>query len=415
MTPQFYPVEEGYKIYLARSPKDDPKLRYRKEAQKRARKAKFTTIGRRILNHLRIDLGLTTEEAEAIKAEVLRPYQEYLKKLQEYEQAFKDVVEQEYPLSDYTRNELKDFQELLELRNEDIAPIEKRLVPQLQFDVISIDAQGREVKREKGQAQYFTEDLGNGVTLDMVAIPGGTFMMGSPEGKGHNSEKPQHKVKVQPFFIGKYPVTQAQWRAISKRSASRGASREDLKVERDLKPDPFHFKGDNRPLELVSWDDAVEFCQRLSQQTGKEYRLPSEAQWEYACRAGKTTPFHFGETITGELANYNAQITYANEPKGEYRGTTKSVGSFPPNAFGLYDMHGNVWEWCEDDWHENYQGAPTDGSAWLSGKSNTKVRRGGSWDDNPNLCRSAFRFNDSRGDRDFDIGFRVVCVVPRTT
>ena len=287
-----------------------------------------------------------------------------------------------------------------------------------EFEVVTVSLEkeragifglGSKVKVNKnrscGQAKYFREELGNGVGLDMVYIPGGSLMMGSPEGEGYKDEKPQHKVTVQPFFMGKFQVTQKQWRAIASLS----------KVKVDLEPDPSHFKGDERPVESVSWEDAVEFCQRLSQQIGKEYRLPSEAEWEYACRAGTTTPFHFGETITGELANYNASYTYANEPNGEYRGKTTPVGSFSPNAFGLYDMHGNVWEWCEDDWHDNYNGAPTDGSAWISGCSSTKVRHGGSWILNPRLCRSADRGSNTRDDCDLNIGFRVACVASRTT
>nr|MDJ0595885.1 SUMF1/EgtB/PvdO family nonheme iron enzyme [Pleurocapsa sp. MO_226.B13] len=275
------------------------------------------------------------------------------------------------------------------------------------FDVITVNVRGREIQRKPSQARYFLEDLGNGITLDMVYIPGGTFMMGSPEGEGYDSEKPQHEVSVSPFFIGKYPVTQAQWKAIASLP----------KVERDLKPYPSNFKGDDRPVERVSWNDAVEFCQRLSKQTGKEYRLPTEAEWEYACRAGTTTPFHFGETITGELANYRATETYASEPKGEYREQTTPVGSFPPNAFGLYDMHGQVWEWCADPWHDNYNGAPDDGSAWTHGGNNNRSPlRGGSWVNIPDYCRSAFRVNDIRV-RDvfyYDVGFRVVCVAGST-
>ncbi|NET51779.1 MAG: formylglycine-generating enzyme family protein, partial [Merismopedia sp. SIO2A8] len=172
------------------------------------------------------------------------------------------------------------------------------------------------------------------------------------------------------------------------------------------------------PVEQVSWYDAVEFCQRLSKQTGRKYRLPSEAEWEYACRALTTTPFHFGETITDQLANYNASSTYASEPKGEYRGQTTPVWIFPPNAFGLYDMHGNVWEWCADDWHENYKGAPNDGIAWVEHDNDNPYQsmRGGSWRDDHNNCRCASRGNSDIGRViDIDIGFRVVCVGARTT
>ncbi len=274
------------------------------------------------------------------------------------------------------------------------------------FDVVMMNAKGQEVRRQKCKAEYFTENLGNVVTLEMVAIPGGTFMMGSPEGEGDDKEKPLHKVTVPPFFIGKYPVTQAQWRAITSLP----------KVNRDLNPEPSRFKGDKRPVEQVSWYDAVEFCERLSRETGREYRLPSEAEWEYACRAGTTTPFHFGETITSELANYDARYTYGAAVKGTYREQTTPVGSFPPNAFGLYDMHGNVWECCEDDWHSNYEEAPTDGSAWLSSNKNArKVLRGGSWYFYPAYCRSAFRPYYFPVYGSSNIGLRVIYVTSRTT
>ncbi len=273
------------------------------------------------------------------------------------------------------------------------------------FETVTVNRRGEIIKQDTKLAQYFTEDLGNGITLDMVAIPGGTFMMGSPKGEGYDSEEPQHEVTVPPFFMGKYPITQAQWRAITSLP----------KVERDLKLDPSHFKGDRRPVEQVSWDDAVKFCQRLSKQTGKEYRLPSEAEWEYACRARTTTPFNFGETITDQLANYRASENYASEPKGEYRKQTTPVGSFPPNAFGLYDMHGQVLEWCQDDWHGNYEGAPTNGSAWLSGASSIKVVRSGSCLLDPSRCRSAARIDNNCVVQSRDIGLRVVCVMPRTT
>jgi formylglycine-generating enzyme required for sulfatase activity len=139
-------------------------------------------------------------------------------------------------------------------------------------------------------------------------------------------------------------------------------------------------------------EEAVEFCARLSKKTGKSYRLPSESQWEYACRAGTTTPFHFGETITLGLANYDSRYTYGIQPTTKYRQQTTEVGSFPPNAFGLYDMHGNVLEWCADVWHDNYNGAPADGSAWESGEDNSlRVLRGGSWNYIPQTCRSASR------------------------
>ncbi|NMG19345.1 formylglycine-generating enzyme family protein [Brasilonema bromeliae SPC951] len=171
---------------------------------------------------------------------------------------------------------------------------------------------------------------------------------------------------------------------------------------------PSNFKGAKRPVEKVSWNDAVEFCKKLSQKTGRKYRLPSEAEWEYAARAGTTTPFYFGQTITTSLANYNGSFTYASEPKGEYRQQTTEVGSFLPNAFGLYDMHGNVFEWCQDTWHESYKGAPSDGSAWVDNDNQRYMQRGGCWDYNAVSCSSACRAYNVAGVRYFGNGFRVV-------
>ncbi|MCL1472725.1 bifunctional serine/threonine-protein kinase/formylglycine-generating enzyme family protein [Argonema antarcticum] len=259
----------------------------------------------------------------------------------------------------------------------------------------------------KSLSQSFTEDLGNGVKLDMVYIPAGTFTMGAPstEKESNDDERPQHRVTIKSFLIGKYPVTQSQWKAVANLR----------KVNRDLQPDPSRFKGANRPVEQVSWYDAVEFCDRLSRHTGKTYRLPSEAEWEYACRAGTTTPFYFGETITPELANYNGNYTYGLGAKGKYRQETTPVGSFPSNKFGLYDLHGNVWEWCADHWHSNYQSAPNDGTIWLtSDESSNRLLRGGSWNNDPWVCRSAYRDGGVAGDRNCSIGFRVVCLVAWT-
>ncbi|MGK7874143.1 MAG: SUMF1/EgtB/PvdO family nonheme iron enzyme [Xenococcaceae cyanobacterium] len=275
------------------------------------------------------------------------------------------------------------------------------------FETVKVNDSGKIINREWQQGRYFTEQLGKGINIEMVYIRGGTFLMGSPEDeKGHqNRESPQHQVTIEPFFMGKYPVTQGQWKAIASLP----------KVDIDLELDPSRFKGDSRPVERVNWYEAVEFCKRLSKATERDYRLPSEAEWEYACRAGTSTPFYFGETMTGELANYDASNTYANEPSGESRGETTPVGQFPPNSFGLYDLHGNVDEWCADEWHENYQGAPTDGSVWLDGDEELSPVRGGSWYDKPKDCRSAFRVSIIwRDGRVSDYGFRVVCGSGRT-
>jgi formylglycine-generating enzyme required for sulfatase activity len=267
-------------------------------------------------------------------------------------------------------------------------------------------------RRTRRTGQHFYEALSEEIRLDMVLIPGGTFIMGSPDGeKGANStEKPQHEVTVPQFFMGRYPITQAQWRVVADWPAIVGYP----PFDRPLNPDPSSFKGDDRPVENVNWDDATEFCQRLSQRTGRQYRLPSEAEWEYACRAGTQTPFSFGNYISTELANYSGS-EYGESPACETKGKTTDIGLYLPNNFGLCDMHGNVWEWCEDDWHKSYEGAPTDGSAWLNreNENSTKIIKGGSWVSVPRGCRSAYRYLYSCDYRGNYAGFRVACAAPR--
>ena len=278
------------------------------------------------------------------------------------------------------------------------------------FTTVTLNAGGEEVERRTLQARQFVEELAPGVQLEMVEIPDGKFMMGSPkeEANSYDDERPRLEVTVAPFYLGKFTITQAQWRVI--------AADKSLKVKIDLEPEPAHFKGDDRPVERVNWDDAQEFCARLAKKTGRGYRLPSESEWEYACRAGTTTPFAFGETITPEIVNYNGEYPYAEAPKGKYRRETIPVGSLGvANAWGLFDMHGNVWEWCEDVWHDSYKGAPSMSTAWtLGGNSDRRVLRGGAWLDLGLVCRSAFRYYDAPGDRYGNFGFRVV-VAARTT
>ncbi|MEM9215639.1 MAG: SUMF1/EgtB/PvdO family nonheme iron enzyme [Cyanobacteria bacterium P01_F01_bin.150] len=278
-----------------------------------------------------------------------------------------------------------------------------------EFTTVLVDCQGRTFNRERLSRHYFLENLPNRIGLEMVDIPGGSFLMGSPsdELERFDRESPQHRVTVEPFMMGRYPLTQAQWRAIVSLP----------KVNRKLKSDPSRFKGDNHPVERVCWKDAVEACERLSSHTGHEYRLPSEAEWEYACRAGTQTPFSYGETITTEIANYYGHFVYGEGPKGEYRRTTTSVDYFPyANAFGLSDMHGNVREWCQDSWNYDYQSAPLDGSAWQEDPSNNSghIMRGGSWSDGPGSCRSAYRYWVGSVERSNFLGFRVVLSVSRT-
>ena len=295
----------------------------------------------------------------------------------------------------------------LENQSESLSQLENsRLeLAEYEFDVITVNDKGEEINRESGSAKYFTEDLDGGITLDLVEIPGGTFTMGSPEDElqRYENESPPHKVTLPSFYMAKHQVSQAQWKAVAAMP----------QIEKELNPDPSEFKGDNLPVEQVSWYDAVEFCQRLSRATGREYRLPSEAEWEYACRAGTTTPFYFGATLTGDLANYNSIYNYQSEPEVEYRQQTTEVGSFSPNAFGLHDMHGNVWEWCADTYQESYKGAPSNGSIWKLENSGSNVLKGGAWNSIPLFCRSAYRTRSAPVNDGSHRGFR--CIASRTS
>jgi formylglycine-generating enzyme required for sulfatase activity len=260
-------------------------------------------------------------------------------------------------------------------------------------EVISVDRRGKRIShRPLGPIETLREDLGQGATLEMLLMPVGRFVMGTDENGRYQRERPQHEVTMAAFMIGKYAVTQAQWKAV-------------------MGTDPSFFKGGDRPVEQVNWGDAIAFCQALSKRTGRTYRLPSEAEWEYVCRAGTSTPFSFGPTITSALANYDGTKRYGEGPQGDFRQQTTAVGLFPPNAYGLYDMHGNVWEWCQDTFHENYQGAPSDGSAWETDGQTERVVRGGSWFNPPWMCHSAYRDPYAPEVRNRAVGFRVVTSV----
>ena len=268
-----------------------------------------------------------------------------------------------------------------------------------------------EKKTKPIEVQAYKEELPQGVELTMVEISAGNFLMGSPSGEeGRDDTEAQRRVTVPALRMGRFPITQAQWKVVA------GLE----KVERELNASPSKFKGPDRPVESVSWHDAIEFCRRLSRHTKRNYILPSEAQWEYACRAGSTTPFHFGETLTTELANYDGNSTYGQGPKGTYREQTTDVGSFPANAWGLQDMHGNVWEWCLDRWHPSLAKGPTDGSAWQEpapelakeDQEDWRLLRGGSWLSLPANCRSAYRLIAPPVSRGSNIGFRV-CYLPQ--
>jgi formylglycine-generating enzyme required for sulfatase activity len=283
------------------------------------------------------------------------------------------------------------------------------------FKSVILDSKGKLLDEPEGNNKYLEEDLGNGVKLRMTMIPGGTFNMGSPDQEllRSDDEGPVRTVKVPDFFMGQFVITQEQWEVVAK----------GRQIRRPLKPSPSLFGGNaNHPVERVNWLEAFEFCDRLTQLTKRPYRLPSEAEWEYACRARTRTPFHTGATITTKYANYqgtdddqgqNGRFpgNYGDGPKGEYVGKTVEVNRFPPNAFGLHQMHGNVWEWCLDTQHSDYKDAPADGKAWLdpnSDENSDRSLRGGSWFSSPRRCRSAFRNFLAPGSRYDGLGFRVV-------
>ena len=223
--------------------------------------------------------------------------------------------------------------------------------------------------------------------IDMILIPEGSFLMGSSEKRPRSCELPKHKVHVKPFLMSKCPITKQQWKAIAHRP----------EINRMLKLRPVLKGSSNHPVVEISWNDAAEFCDRLAQASKNEYRLPTEAEWEYACRAGSKTLFHFGNRIDRKIAQFNSD-------------KVNKVGQFPyANAFGLHDMHGNVWEWCMDHWHSTYDGAPTDGTAWLDSIDNeNRIQRGGSWRNESKLCRSAFRLFDGAESKNNSTGFRIV-------
>ncbi|MEI6332472.1 MAG: formylglycine-generating enzyme family protein [Pseudanabaena sp. ELA645] len=366
----------------------------------------------RTIGQILRDRRLTKEQKESSITRQLRTTKPTFPPLQEFEfeVATIEIIDQGEEVAEAVQQQMQvplepEFPQIqLELFSFQVAKI--HITKQKRIEIIKTDKQGRQ----------FVERLSNNVSLEMMSIPSGSFVMGASEDEqnSYDNERPQHLVNVPSFLMGKYPITQAQYEAV-------------------MGTNPSYFKdkpdSPSRPVEQVSWEDAQEFCKKLSELTGREYKLPSEAQWEYACRAmpsppaflpegegGKKIypPFHFGETISTKVANYDGNYTYGRGEKGEYREETTPVGYFKvANEFGLYDMHGNVWEWCEDDWHDNYEGAPTDGRAWIGVKSKESNKtlyplRGGSWNYFAIYCRSADRSNLNADYSVKDIGFRVV-------
>ena len=261
-------------------------------------------------------------------------------------------------------------------------------------------------------------DLGNNVFLEMIRVPSGEFLMGEDASGLAEFERecgrylddkakckdyaddhaPQHRVSVNEFLIGRYEVTQRQWKAVM------GGLPPGM-AELEAK-----FKGDDLPVVMVSWDEIQEFLRRI----GTEYRLPSEAEWEYAARAGTTTAYAFGSEISPAIVNYDGNYPAGNQPKGLYREAPIAVGSLGrANAWGLFDMHGNVWEWCADNWHDSYKGAPADGRVWREGgEAADRVVRGASWGSDAVHCRSADRSGNAPGSRYNGVGFRLSSTLP---
>lgn len=370
-------------------------LEFTNQVKGYVRDGEISNYGQEILNQRGKKIGIIEEDIKKIIDKVLedirkqiRPRQNLQENLQKYQSHYEAAIKNDFPLSDHAIQELRTWgRELLFITDQEMSRIEidiqeRIITPSLEILTVSLKDE--------------TISLPNGITIDMINIPGGTFLMGTDEKEIEQlfnkygidkfwRESPQHQVKIFPFFLGKYLVTQSQWQVV-------------------MGNNPSKFKEySQNPVEQVSWYEAQAFCQRLSIMTGKKYRLPTEAELEYACRAGTQTSFYFGET----LANGH----YGNtKERGEKQ--TTPVGNFPPNKFGLYDLHGNLWEWCADDWHDNYQDKPQElkdngGIPWLSRNQSRRVLRGGSWMYEEWNSRSAYRVYDFPDVHYDDNGFRL--------
>ncbi|MCC6742277.1 MAG: formylglycine-generating enzyme family protein [Acidobacteria bacterium] len=296
-------------------------------------------------------------------------------------------------------------------------PVPSDPAPAERSRFLTLDATGTTTTECEIEASVDRLTLGGGVTIDVIRLPGGVFRMGATNIEAMaarrelshaaagtalrwiQEEQPRREVTVSPFAIGRTPVTQRQWREVAALP----------QCSFSLDPEPSEFRGDDNPVERVSWIEAREFCDRLAALTGRTVRLPSEAEWEYACRGGTEAPFAFGETLTPEVANYHCSEKFAGGPRAEPIGRPTGVGCYGvANPFGLVDMHGNVWEWCRD-WHarDTYSTSVVV-DPWGACSGTARVRRGGSWRTPPVFCRSAARFSAPPQYRHSDTGFRIV-------
>jgi formylglycine-generating enzyme required for sulfatase activity len=308
-----------------------------------------------------IDINPSLGRAYQVRGQIYDRQQNYNAAIDDYERAIGLGVDEVRPRIEAVRRALAASQQA-EIDRRDLGEVHE-------FATVQLDERGIVQEHIPVTVRELSTPLAEGIEMSLVYIPGGKFWMGSQR----IHEYPRHLVEVGDFHLGKYPVTQCQWSAIVKLP----------QIDRPLMEFPASFQGANRPIENISWYDAVEFCRRLSTYTGELYRLPSEAEWEYACRGGLESAYGYGDAISTELANFSG---------GTSRQETTRVGMFPPNRLGLHDMHGNVWEWCADYWHESYEGAPTDGKPWVTGgDSSYRVLRGGSWFNNQWNCRCSNR------------------------
>jgi formylglycine-generating enzyme required for sulfatase activity len=295
----------------------------------------------------------------------------------------REVAEQQRTLEAQRQQEAEDFW----LRQDR----EAKVFDSLKLDLNSVHRESQNIEAKHLALKFFfQENLELEVTLEMILIPSGKFSMGSSNGEGYDDEYPRHEVEISEFYMSKFLVTQKQWKAVTFYANT-------------LDKSPSFYSGDLLPVESINWFEASNFCKELSTKTDKSYRLPTEAEWEYACRAGTESAFSWGNNTSVYLMNH-----------GNHYGHTTEVDRFQPNNFGLYDMHGNVWEWCSDMWHKNYINAPHDGSSWedrTNIASSERILRGGSWDEGPKYCRSANRGKLQPNAKNNGIGFRLVCEI----